>query len=187
MCKRKHTFLSLFTILLGLMLVIATTPKVAYADEPFPTPDQGTCVNCHENLYFLHDTGKWFCLKAAPMACVDCHGGDPAATTQETAHAHRAAHPVLNENISKCQQCHPEQASERVKTFGQVAGISAIMVSLPYQPAIAAETEVITVTGMEQNENWILALEVAIFILVAGLASTAYFIYKFRHKITPHS
>ena len=34
-------------------------------------------MSCHEDLYFLHDTGKLFCLnEKTAMNCVGCHGGN---------------------------------------------------------------------------------------------------------------
>jgi len=168
-----------------ILLAMWTVPAQAQNQTPQAEPK---CVTCHIDLYLLHDTGKWFCLnEETPMTCAGCHGGNPEATSQEAAHTNRAAHPIINDNISKCQECHPAQASERVRLFGQVAGIGTIIVSLPYQPLLVAKTEVIPVTGDEQNSNWILAIAAALFTLVAGLALTVYFVYKILSKITSHS
>jgi nitrate/TMAO reductase-like tetraheme cytochrome c subunit len=173
--------------LAGTFTLLAMWTAPAHAQSATP-PAEPKCIHCHEDLYFLHDTGKWFCLNdGTPMTCVDCHGGNPTALTQEAAHANRAAYPVVNENIRKCQECHPQQASERVDIFGHVAGIGTVMVLLPYQPVIAAKTEVIPVTGSKQNENWILAIDTGIFILIAVLALTAYFVYRIRHGSIFHS
>ena len=49
-----------------------------------------TCISIMEHLV---------CLRELPMRCVACHGGDPTATTQETAHYDRSAHPIFNEDI----------------------------------------------------------------------------------------
>jgi hypothetical protein len=110
--------------------------------------DHGTCIKCHEDLYFLHDTGNWFCIRESPMRCVDCHGGDPFAINKEEAHTNRKAHPIINGDISKCQECHPAECNERLVKFETVAGISDVRVALPYQarttaiPTQAMETEV---------------------------------------------
>ena len=73
--KRSPFYLSILVIGVFILLVMVSTPATVYADDPHPTSDNGNCITCHEDLYFLHDTGNWYCLKESPMACVDCHGG----------------------------------------------------------------------------------------------------------------
>ena len=150
MCSRRHWFLNLFILLFGLIVVMAATPRIAYGDEPHPKTNQGTCINCHENLYFLHDTGKWFCLRDAPMGCADCHGGDPTAPTKDQAHANRSAYPVVNENITKCQECHPAKSIERVRIFREVAGINHVTVAAAYVPAAISNPLSVSAIGQEQ-------------------------------------
>lgn len=149
MSAKKRWFAGLAALggMLLVSLLTLSTPQVAYADAPTP----GNCLNCHENLYFLHDTGKWFCLRESPMACVECHGGDPTATSQEKAHAKRAAYPVVNENITKCQECHREEAAERVQIFKQVAGIPPVIVAAAYLPALVVN-EAPTTLVADENE-----------------------------------
>jgi hypothetical protein len=146
------------------------------------------CISCHEDLYFLHDTGKWFCLnKETYMTCTGCHGGDPSAITKEAAHINRAAHPIINENTSKCSECHPEQSSERVEIFAREAGISRVMVSQPYKPAyIVAETQPIPVTGNAPNSNWIPAVAGVLSIFIVGLVSVVYILFRvYRRNMPP--
>jgi hypothetical protein len=114
---------SLFAIVLSLCM-----PGPALAEQDTPeTPSN--CIVCHENLYYLHDTGKYFCVNEASQRCVDCHGGDPTATDKESAHFDRSAHPVVNGDISKCQECHPSDCEEFVHKFEQVAGINPVMLA----------------------------------------------------------
>jgi hypothetical protein len=171
------------TLLSGTWLLIAglSTPAIVHADEPLPAPDHGKCITCHENLYFLHDTGNWYCLKESPMACVDCHGGDPLAVTQDLAHANRAAHPVINEDISKCQQCHPEECSERLGIFDRTAGIDYVRVAMPYTPRAGKVSA--PATADEDREGfiaWMNAWEILPILLLSGAALSAYAIHK-RH------
>jgi hypothetical protein len=113
------------------------------------------------------------------MTCVGCHGGNPSALTKELAHANRSAHPIINDNTSKCTECHQEQCSERVKIFGQEAGISLVMVSQPYKPAYTiAETQSIPVTGNQKSSEWVPAVAGILFILAVGLAVTIYTLYR---------
>ena len=183
MLKGKCSLIRLISAL-GLLLLIASLskPTIAYANEPAPTSRQGNCINCHEDLYFLHDTGNWYCLKESPMSCVECHGGDPLATTQEQAHIQRTVHPVLNDDISKCQVCHPEECAERVKLFDQTAGISQVLVAAPYTPADSIEESAPVGVGLTQQEQQPSRLpifwETIPLALLAGLALTIYLIRR---------
>ena len=164
----------------GILTLLTMWTVPVHAQSPVPQAEP-KCISCHEDLYFLHDTGKFFCLNEKNvMNCVDCHGGDPAAISKETAHANRAAHPIINENVSKCSECHPEQCSERVEIFSREAGISPVIVSQPYKPAfsISSNEQPIPVTGDVQNSGWIPAVAGALFILVVGLALTIYILFK---------
>ena len=177
----------LIAVLAGILILLTMWTIPAHAQ--FSTiHTEPKCISCHENLYLLHDTGKWFCLnEETPMNCVGCHGGDPAAITKEAAHANRAAHPIINENVSKCSECHPKQSSDRVGIFAREAGISLVMVSQPFQPSIpVAETQPIPVTGNAQNSKWIPAIVGVFFILVVGLALTVYILFGvYRRNILP--
>jgi hypothetical protein len=168
-----------------LLSITDSGSAVVYADALAPTSDQGNCVNCHENLYFLHDTGNWYCLKDAPMSCVDCHGGDPLATSQEQAHLKRAAHPVLNNDISKCQECHPPECSERVKLFGQNAGISQVLIAAPYSSSYSNKENADVSVEIPQQEQGLRGLllfwEIIPLALVVGLALTIYLIHHTHH------
>jgi hypothetical protein len=171
--------------ILGILILLVTffTSAPAYADDPVPAPANGNCITCHENLYFLHDTGNWFCLKESPMTCVDCHGGDPAALTKELAHANRAAHPVVNEDVTKCQQCHPEKCTERLQIFDEKAGISNVLVAFPYTPAYSTAGIVpAPIENQQETSPWINAMEFIPIAIVAGIALAVYFIHRGRRE-----
>jgi hypothetical protein len=172
---------------MGVALLIRTgvEPSPVHAQEATPTADHGTCIKCHENLYFLYDTGNWFCIRESPMRCVDCHGGDPSSLKQEVAHASRAAHPVINEDVSKCEECHPAECDERVTKFGQVAGISNVLVAAPYQPmAIVNSEQSQQAQPSEPTENpgWISAMEIITPILISGLVLVIYLVHHRRQN-----
>jgi len=162
------------------MLTTLSMPAVAYADDPVPTPNNGNCIVCHENLYFLHDTGNWFCLNESPMTCVDCHGGAPNTLEKDLAHIQRAAHPVINEDVAKCQQCHPEECYDRVALFDASAGISRILVAAPYTPSYS--TGFVPAEKTRQEPEVLLVIwEVIPLVLTAGLALTIYIVLRRRH------
>lgn len=187
MLKRNRSILYLSTLTAGvfILLVALSAPSIAYADDPYSTPDNGKCITCHEDLYYLHDTGKWFCLKESPMACVDCHGGNPTTTIKEVAHTNLAPYPVINKNVSKCKECHPDQYDERAKLFDQRAGISKVLVSVSYTPVYSTEMAgVIPVTAQQGEEphTWIGAIELLFILLISGAAIAVYIVYRVRHS-----
>jgi hypothetical protein len=165
--------------LAGFLTLLTTWTAPAHAQ--FHTAiGEPKCISCHEDLYFLHDTGKWFCLnEETSMTCVGCHGGDPVAITKEVAHVNRAAHPIINENISKCSECHPEQSLERTETFAREAGISLVRVSTPYQSLIPiAEKQSFPMTKNAQNARWLPAIAGMFFFLVISLALVVYILFR---------
>jgi hypothetical protein len=174
----KKSFV-LISLLIGvtLTLTILANTAPAQARAPLQSEDGSKCITCHENLYYLHDTGKSYCLKDAPMACVDCHGGDPTALTQEAAHFKRAAHPVINANDKKCYDCHPVEADTRLDKFRQVAGIKKVLVVAPYQPVVSQVADF----PAEKLDEWVLGFETIPLFLVAGLALTIFIVFKIRH------
>lgn len=186
MCGKKTFTFSFMSITLGfaVLLLSLSMATSAYAQYPTPEVDNGTCITCHEDLYFNHDTGNWFCLRESPMRCVDCHGGDPTATTQESAHYDRSAHPIVNEDISKCQECHVEvdECCECVSKFDQVAGIKKVKLVSPV-PVLNASDPIpgLPATEKQESVNWLLLLETLPLIVIVGLALTFYIVHKLRH------
>jgi hypothetical protein len=186
MFVRKPSFIQISTLFTGVLvlLIALTMPATVYADDPTPPPDNGNCIKCHEDLYFLHDTGKWFCLKESPMTCVGCHDGDPNATTKELAHIKRAPHPIISDDVSKCMECHPDKCIERVALFDQKAGISNILVAVPHAPAYSSEiVEAIPVTAQkaEKPVPWLGLMEILSILLIISIALVIYFYYRTRH------
>lgn len=186
----KSRLLSSFLIsVIGVLLLAAVLPthSVAYANGQNPASDNGNCISCHEDLYFLHDTGNWFCLKESPMSCVNCHGGDPLAKTKDLAHVNRAAHPVVNEDISKCQECHPNECAERIQIFDQTAGIEDVLVAIPYQPAlvpVTAQSVNKPETDWLERINMLSLMEMITPVLLIGIVLVIYIIHRIHQNKT---
>lgn len=173
-----------FTLLAAVILVTLTAlsmPSTVRADDPIPTPNNGNCIVCHENLYFLHDTGNWFCLNESPMTCVDCHGGNPSTLDQDLAHTSRAAHPVINDDVSKCQQCHPDECYDRVALFDRSAGISDVLVAVPYTPSYSMDAAPAW-EPRQESMNRLQIWEFVPLLLVTGLALGILLVLRRRHK-----
>jgi hypothetical protein len=142
--KNVFRFAAASMMILGILFAGMSS---AHAD------DEPACLKCHENLYYLHDTGKWYCISEARDRCVLCHGGNPNTLDKEEAHYNRAAHPVVNEDISRCQQCHPADCDEHVVMFRQVAGIKPVYVAVAYTPSIViADME--SAPEQRSGPNW---------------------------------
>lgn len=187
MCGKKTGTFSIFGASFSLCLLLLTLSFASpvYAQSPTPEVDNGNCVTCHENLYYLHDTGNWFCLHESPMRCVDCHGGDPTATTQESAHYDRSAHPVINEDISKCQECHvdPEDCCDCVSKFDRVAGIKEVKVVSPLPVSGASDlTPGLPVTDRPERVNWLLLLEILPLVVIVGVAIRIFIVQRASHQ-----
>jgi hypothetical protein len=185
MSQKKLSILFIVLILMSIAVVAVAAHTPVQAQTLPIRVSENNCTSCHENLYFLHDTGNWFCLRESPMTCVDCHGGDPEAVTQELAHSTRAAHPVINEDVSKCQECHPDECDERVEIFDQTAGISQVRVAAPYPPARSADSlaSVARTAQTEERPGGLLMVwEIVPLVVIAGLALVNYLIYRAHHQ-----
>lgn len=179
MSKNNILFKSISIVGLFVLAEALSMPNEVYADDPIPAPTNGTCTSCHEDLYYLHDTGYWFCLNESPMTCVDCHGGNSNTLDKDLAHNQRSAHPVINDDVTKCQQCHPAECNDRVKIFGQTAGISNVLVAAPYTPPYLADY--IPTTGIQQEANSLFTIwEIVSLILVTGLTILIYIVARRR-------
>lgn len=132
---RTHHKLVAGLVLLG-VLIYALFGEVSNAYAVNGGGDQ--CVNCHRSQYHNYDNGKSFCLDESPMRCVDCHGGNPFATTKSQAHYDRSAHPVINEDVSRCYVCHLDDADANLSTFKKVAGLSSVHVEGVFENADTA-------------------------------------------------
>jgi hypothetical protein len=186
---RRSIFLNLLTALaLTAICMIPFTQPAQAQIQPHPNHESNdNCIKCHEDLYFLHDTGNWYCIKESPMTCTECHGGNASAITSEEAHTGRAAHPVINNDITKCQECHAEECDERMDIFNQVAGINAVLVAVPYTPVPRAEPSMFP-PGREQETNlWINLREILPILLVAGAAVMVHFVHRIRHQMKRRS
>lgn len=165
-----------FRLLIGVGVLLCGLVWMPVGARALQPGAETSCLACHENLYYLHDTGNWYCIEESPMGCVDCHGGNPAALNKDDAHFDRAAHPVINQDVQKCYQCHPGQADVRIGLFDEAAGISEVRVAVPYQPV---ERDGAMGFPILESDRWFLNAEsatlwiglgfLAVFLVAAGL------------------
>jgi hypothetical protein len=155
---------------------LAFLPLPATSSTTPPPAEQ--CVACHENLYLLHDTGKWFCMCAKQMSCTCCHGGDTHAETAEEAHAGMVVRPI-GEQPTACAQCHPGDASQRIATFATLAGVQTFHIA-PTWPASESRIQSLAAPAIPAalaptRSIW---RPVALGVLAAAMIGLAVFAYR---------
>ncbi len=167
-------------LLVGVVLLALATlfANPVQAQEGTPPPDSG-CTTCHENLYYLYDTGKWFCQCNTQMTCTCCHGGNAEALAAEEAHLGMVLYPTRND-ATTCQQCHPDDYEARVERFAEIAGVSQVHPPPPTPTntmSIAVETEAnVPGAGIQARlmEPWRLAGWIALGLAVIAIAFFGY-------------
>lgn len=112
---------------IALICLLIFSPALAQGELP---PPDTKCKNCHENLYYLYDTGRWYCQCAMRAGCTSCHGGDASQVDEDLAHLGMVADPA-KDNPAACQSCHPQDYTEKIEKFQAVAGMHATKKPLP--------------------------------------------------------
>ena len=123
------------TVLVVLSLLLGSPERISAA--PFANTGSNSCLTCHEDLYYLHDTGKYYCLTEHADRCVNCHQGNPTVLNETASHEGLIAYPQQG-NGQKCSQCHPQDTQARLDTFASLAGYKPVIKASPYTPAAEA-------------------------------------------------
>jgi hypothetical protein len=133
--KRFHWIFVLTTALLIVLFAMLSLPARASAEK---TTDavENSCLSCHEDLYYLHDTGKHCCITEHKDRCVNCHEGNATAIKKEESHLGLIDHPQEN-NGEKCLECHtPEVVQTRLAEMASTVGFDTVIKSDPYEPNV---------------------------------------------------
>lgn len=108
-------------LVLALILGVMNVSTVFAQGE---APVAGTaCATCHERLYTLYDTGKWYCTCKRRADCTVCHAGQADTFDETLAHQGLFANPV-QDNPGACQSCHLGDSEAYIQRFTQIAGVS---------------------------------------------------------------
>lgn len=119
-------------------------------------PVANSCFTCHEDLYYLHDTGKSYCITEHKDRCVNCHEGDPATLNKDASHLGLVAHPQKNSG-EKCLECHPQDSTARLAKFASLGGykeVNAPAAYVPAQPVALGAPEVAETDGLLDRLPW---------------------------------
>jgi hypothetical protein len=143
MLRKPFFSFSLFVVL-AVMLASLSQAHLARAQKETPVA-QTKCRTCHEDLYYLYDTGKWYCLCGRQRICTDCHNGNADTMDVKLAHEGVIENPI-QENSAACQDCHPEEAEARIAKFSMIAGIDP-----EATPAIPISSDNSRIAGSQAN------------------------------------
>ncbi len=140
--KNSRWFVVVAIALLALAIFGVTKPTEVHAARLNFQAADNSCLTCHEDLYYLHDTGCWYCMTDVHKdRCVDCHEGDPTAVKEEAAHVGLLTHPQENDG-TKCLECHtPEEKEMMMATFeAGHGGFETVIKAEPYTPSQSVKT-----------------------------------------------
>ena len=123
----------LFAILLvGILVAVVFPIQVSASQMALQDPlNESSCFTCHEDLYYLHDTGKAYCITVHKDHCEDCHGGNPSVMDKDQSHLGLIAYPQKDDG-AKCQECHTQDSQERLATFAAMGGYKEVVEVIPY-------------------------------------------------------
>jgi hypothetical protein len=131
----RWIFALIVTLFVVLFVMLSRPVQVSAAHVKDSTPN--SCLTCHENLYYLYDTGKLYCLTDHTDRCINCHEGNAMVVKKEESHMGLISHPQEN-NGKKCLECHTQQdAQTRLVTFESEGGFDAVIKADAYTPSVA--------------------------------------------------
>jgi hypothetical protein len=131
--KRWIFVLSTFLFVVGL-LAILNVPVSASAVQVTGVTSN-SCFTCHEDLYYLHDTGKYYCITDHKDRCMNCHEGNASVLNKDQSHLGLVVHPQGNDG-AKCQECHADDAQARIDTFAsESGGFATVIKAETYAPS----------------------------------------------------
>jgi hypothetical protein len=128
------------TPVLFVAALLVFMPVQVSAAQPADASDN-SCLTCHENLYYLHDMGCWYCMTEAHKdRCVDCHEGNLTSMKVEESHLGMFPHPQENGG-AKCLECHEQsELASVLETFEANGGFDVVIKAESHAPAVAAES-----------------------------------------------
>jgi hypothetical protein len=176
----RFKFMLMLLAMGALMAGLAGT-QPAQAQTPSLPPD-ANCVACHESLYLLHDTGKYYCQCAVEMTCTCCHGGNAEAVTEDEAHTGMILNPAAYD-ATTCKACHPDDTAARLEKFAAYAGLSfhpQVPTYAPITPTVepATETQPGALLWERLSEPWRLAGLGFVTISLLAVIVFGYFCWK---------
>lgn len=160
MLLKKNHWIILLTITIAVLASWALTlPTEVHAARQYSATADNSCLSCHEDLYYLHDTGCWYCMSEPHKdRCTDCHEGDPSAVKEEEAHVGLVMHPQEN-NGAKCLECHTaDDAQMRLAKFESIQGFDSVIHAETYIPSQSVKpgfSDMAEPNPLRENLGWL--------------------------------
>jgi len=153
--KTKVWIFAITAILITVSMLLLSTPNHIVSAQSIDTTSN-SCLTCHEDLYYLHDSGKYYCITEHKDRCVNCHDGNSNEMDKDQAHFGLTAHPQEN-NGAKCQECHTEDTQTRLATFASLSGgFKSVIEPVTYTPKVEEKSSFPTTPDENQpSRNWI--------------------------------
>lgn len=122
----QHKKTTLLFVLTGLILVFGSGLWLATATPASAQcgSQASSCKNCHEvqgKLPVNGDGTSWHTGHAFGDFCYICHAGNNQA--KDKAGAHTGMVPPLSDVKASCQQCHPNDLTERAQVYATKLGV----------------------------------------------------------------
>jgi hypothetical protein len=154
--KVFHWIFELTAVLFVIALAMLSLPSQASAEKMTDGVDN-FCLTCHEDLYYLHDTGKYCCVTEHKDRCINCHEGNAKTMKVEGAHVGLVAHPQEN-NGEKCLECHtPEVVQTRLTEMASTVGFDTVIKANTYTHSVqiaAGFPDVTEANPLQENLRW---------------------------------
>jgi len=146
--KANRWIVGLIIVLLVSMLVLLNTATNASAAQAkvIEVTTNSSCFTCHEDLYYLHDMGKSYCITEHKDRCVNCHEGNATVMSKDKSHVGVIAYPQ-KDNGAKCKECHKQDTAERLSKFKSLGGYGQIIEAVPYTPSSSVITGTFPITS----------------------------------------
>jgi len=163
---------SSFLIVALFAVLIAAGFSQPVQASPAPQVDSlsNSCLTCHENQYYLYDTGSSSCLADYKDRCVNCHGGDASVMKKEDSHAGLVLHPQENDG-AKCKDCHTEQVTQAgLIKFEADHGYATVIQAEAYTPiadTVLGAPDVEETNPITENSHWLIVFAALSGVLLA--------------------
>lgn len=137
----QHKRTILFFVIAGLILVFGSGLWLATATPASAQcgSQASSCKSCHEvqgQAPVNSDGTAWHTSHAFGDFCYICHAGNNQA--KDKTEAHTGMVPPLSDVKASCQQCHPNDLTERAAMYADKLGVEVGSGSAPAAPAESA-------------------------------------------------